>query len=141
LFPIGCRDGFVAPVRYELADAVGEAGGCHGFVERFNHQGVSDEHQTNLDRHITVEDLSRHAHLSRRTLIRRFHDALGITPQQWLLRQRLLLAQDLLETSSLPVERVAERSGMGSAANLRHHFSEHLGVSPLAYRRTFGQPL
>jgi AraC-like DNA-binding protein len=97
--------------------------------------------QTNLDRHITVEDLSRHAHLSRRTLIRRFHDALGITPQQWLLRQRLLLAQDLLETSSLPVERVAERSGMGSAANLRHHFSEHLGVSPLAYRRTFGQPL
>jgi AraC family transcriptional regulator, transcriptional activator FtrA len=96
--------------------------------------------QTNLDRHITVEDLTRHAHLSRRTLIRRFHDALGVTPQQWLLRQRLLLAQDLLETSSLSVERVAERSGMGSAANLRHHFSEHLGVSPVAYRRTFGTP-
>lgn len=96
--------------------------------------------QTNLDRHITVEDLTRHAHLSRRTLIRRFHDALGVTPQQWLLRQRLLLAQDLLETSSLPVERIAERSGMGSAANLRHHFSEHVGVSPLAYRRTFGTP-
>jgi AraC family transcriptional activator FtrA len=96
--------------------------------------------QTNLDRNITVEDLTRHAHLSRRTLIRRFHDAFGVTPQQWLLRQRLLLAQDLLETSSLPVERVAERSGMGSAANLRHHFSEHVGVSPLAYRRTFGTP-
>ncbi len=96
--------------------------------------------QTNLDRHITVEDLTRHAHLSRRTLIRRFHDALGVTPQQWLLRQRLLLAQDLLETTSLPVERVAERSGMGSAANLRHHFSEHVGVSPLAYRRAFGTP-
>ena len=96
--------------------------------------------QTNLDRHITVEDLTRYAHLSRRTLTRRFHDGLGVSPQQWLLRQRLLLAQDLLETSSLPVERVAERSGMGSAANLRHHFSEHVGVSPLAYRRTFGTP-
>jgi AraC family transcriptional activator FtrA len=94
--------------------------------------------QTNLHRHITVEDLTRHAHLSRRTLIRRFHDALGITPQQWLLRQRLLLAQDLLESTSLPIELVAERSGMGSAANLRHHFNQHVGVSPLAYRRTFG---
>ena len=94
--------------------------------------------QANLDRHITVEDLTRRANLSRRTLIRRFHDGVGMSPQEWLLRQRLLLAQDLLETSSLPVERVAERSGMGSAANLRHQFSAHVGVSPFAYRRTFG---
>ncbi|HEY6428264.1 MAG TPA: helix-turn-helix domain-containing protein, partial [Acidimicrobiales bacterium] len=55
-----------------------------------------------------------------------------------LLRQRLLLAQDLLETTPLPVQQVAERSGMGTAANLRHQFSQHVGVSPLAYRRTFG---
>jgi AraC family transcriptional activator FtrA len=96
--------------------------------------------QTNLDRPITVEDLTQRAHLSRRTLIRRFHDALGVTPQQWLLRQRLLLAQGLLETTPIPVQQVAERSGMGTAANLRHHFSQHVGVSPLAYRRTFGTP-
>ena len=65
--------------------------------------------QTHLDRHITVEDLTRLAHLSRRTLIRRFHDALGVTPQQWLLRQRLLLAQDLLETY-LPPRRPRRRT-------------------------------
>jgi AraC family transcriptional regulator, transcriptional activator FtrA len=94
--------------------------------------------QANLDRHITVQDLTRRAHISRRTLIRRFHDAVGTSPQEWLLRLRLLIAQDLLETTALPVGRVAERSGMGSAANLRHHFNEHVGVSPLAYRRTFG---
>jgi AraC family transcriptional activator FtrA len=96
--------------------------------------------QANLDQHITVDDLTRHAHTSRRTLIRRFHDTVGVTPQQWLLRQRLLLAQDLLETTHLPIDRVAEQSGMGTAANLRHHFNHHLGVSPLAYRRTFGAP-
>jgi AraC family transcriptional regulator, transcriptional activator FtrA len=96
--------------------------------------------QANLDRHVTVEDLTRRAHLSRRTLTRRFRDGIGMSPQQWLLRQRLLLAQDLLETTSLSVDRIAERSGMGSAANLRHHFGAQVGVSPLAYRRTFGTP-
>ncbi len=93
--------------------------------------------QTHLHDRVTVNDLTRRAHLSRRTLIRRFHDTMGISPQQWLLRQRLLLAQDLLETTTISVDRVAERSGMGTAANLRHHFNAHLGVSPLTFRRTF----
>jgi AraC family transcriptional regulator, transcriptional activator FtrA len=96
--------------------------------------------QTHLDCGVTVDDLTRRAHLSRRTLIRRFHDTMGMSPQQWLLRQRLLLAQDLLETTSIPVDRVAERSGMGTAANLRHHFNAYFGVSPLTFRRTFTHP-
>jgi len=94
--------------------------------------------QANLHRHITVEDLAQRSYVSRRTLIRRFQAAVGTAPQAWLLRQRLLAAQDLLETTDLPVEQVADRSGMGTAANLRHHFNAQLGVSPLSYRRTFG---
>jgi transcriptional regulator GlxA family with amidase domain len=49
----------------------------------------------------------------------------------------VLLAQRLLETSDLPVERVAERCGFGSAAGLREHFTRQVRTSPLAYRRTF----
>jgi transcriptional regulator GlxA family with amidase domain len=97
--------------------------------------------RANLHRQITIEQLAQRAYMSRRTLIRRFHDTVGIAPQQWLLRQRLLAAQDLLEATSLPVEQIAERSGMGSAANLRHHFNKQLGISPLAYRSTFAEPI
>jgi AraC family transcriptional activator FtrA len=97
--------------------------------------------RANLQRQITIEQLAQRAYMSRRTLIRRFHDTVGIAPQQWLLRQRLLAAQDLLESTSLPVEQIAERSGMGSAANLRHHFNKQLGISPLAYRSTFAEPI
>ena len=43
LVPSGCRDRFVSPVRSELADAVGDLVGCEGLVERFDHQGFSDE--------------------------------------------------------------------------------------------------
>lgn len=94
--------------------------------------------RTHLHERITVADLAGRVSASPRTLVRRFQDATGLPPQQWLLRQRLLAAQELLESTDLPVERVADRCGLGSAANLRRHFAEQIGVSPLTYRRTFG---
>lgn len=90
-----------------------------------------------LDRPLTVDDLARAAIMSSRTFARRFRDATGTTPMHWLTRQRVLHAQRLLETTELPVERVAERSGFGTAAALRMQFRRVAGTSPLAYRRTF----
>ncbi|KJY40624.1 hypothetical protein VR41_14785, partial [Streptomyces sp. NRRL B-1568] len=43
----------------------------------------------------------------------------------------------LLESSDLPVDRVAEHAGFGSASSLRQHLAAAIGVSPAAYRRTF----
>lgn len=86
---------------------------------------------------LSVEQLARRARTSPRTFARRFRASTGTTPHQWLLRQRVLLAQQLLETTDEPVERVAERSGFGSAAALRQHFSRTVSSSPAAYRRTF----
>ncbi len=68
---------------------------------------------------------------------RRFHDVTGTTPLQWLLRQRVLLAQRLLETTDLSVEVIANRAGLGTATNLRQHFQRVVRTSPNAYRRTF----
>jgi transcriptional regulator GlxA family with amidase domain len=47
------------------------------------------------------------------------------------------LAQRLLETSDLPVDSVAQKSGFSTGANLRKHFSRAVHTSPQAYRRTF----
>jgi transcriptional regulator GlxA family with amidase domain len=75
--------------------------------------------------------------MSPRTFARRFRAATGTTPHQWLLRQRVLHAQRLLESTDEPVERIAGLCGFGSAAVLRQHFNRVVGTSPLAYRRTF----
>ena len=75
--------------------------------------------------------------MSPRSFARRFRATTGTTPHQWLLRQRVLLAQRLLETTDLPVEVIASRSGFGTAANLRQHFQRLVRTSPNAYRRTF----
>jgi AraC family transcriptional activator FtrA len=90
-----------------------------------------------LDRELTVEDLASVARLSPRTFARRFRAATGTTPLQWLLTQRVITAQRLLESTDFAVEQVATRCGFGSAATLRLHFGRIVGTSPAAYRRHF----
>ncbi|MDX3230147.1 helix-turn-helix domain-containing protein [Streptomyces sp. ME19-01-6] len=86
---------------------------------------------------LTVADLARRAHTSPRTLARRFHAATGTTPLRWLQAQRIARARELLEGGDLPVDRVAELCGLGTAANLRRHFTRAVGVPPHDYRRAF----
>lgn len=90
-----------------------------------------------LDEPLSVERLARRAHMSPRNFARRFRAVTGTTPHQWLLGQRVMLAQRLLETTDDSVELIASRCGMGTAASLRMHFQRAMGTAPLAYRRTF----
>jgi transcriptional regulator GlxA family with amidase domain len=88
-----------------------------------------------LDEPIAVADLAAVCAMSVRTFTRRFRAETGRSPAAWLLAQRLAHARHLLETTTLPVDRVAARAGLGSASSLRAHLGATLGVSPLAYRR------
>jgi len=89
---------------------------------------------------VTLEELAEHARMSVRTFTRRFREETGMSPRQWLLRQRIAHAQLLLESTDLGVETVARRSGLGSATALRQHLQSAIGVAPTTYRRTFRQP-
>lgn len=93
--------------------------------------------QTRLHQDLTVDGMARHAHMSPRTFARRFQEEVGSTPLQWLIEQRILLAQQYLENTDETIATIAERSGFGSIDTLRHHFGRRLGVTPVAYRRTF----
>jgi AraC family transcriptional activator FtrA len=86
---------------------------------------------------IDVAALAGHACMSPRTFVRRFHSETGMTPGRWLSQQRTRVAQELLETTELPIEHVAVRSGFGGPATLRAHFARSLGVTPTSYRRSF----
>ena len=90
-----------------------------------------------LDQPLDVAALARHVYMSPRTFARQFRRQTGTTPAQWILEQRTRLAQELLENSELPIEQIAQRSGFGSAATLRAHFTARLSTTPTAYRRTF----
>jgi transcriptional regulator GlxA family with amidase domain len=93
-----------------------------------------------LDEPVTVGDLAARSAMSPRTFARRFLASTGTTPLAWIVRERLRLAQRMLETSDLPIDVVARTSGFGSPDNLRKHFSRELRTNPQAYRRTFSEP-
>lgn len=90
-----------------------------------------------LGKPVTLSELAGHAGMSVRTFSRRFRDEVGMTPGQWLVQQRIEHARGLLETTDLPVDRIAEEAGLGTAASLRQHLAATIGVSPSAYRRAF----
>jgi transcriptional regulator GlxA family with amidase domain len=90
-----------------------------------------------LDEAIDVPALARAAAMSVRTFTRRFREETGLSPGAWLVQQRVRRAQELLETTELPVDQVARRVGMGTATSLRQHLRASAGLSPSAYRRTF----
>ncbi|CCN49716.1 putative Transcriptional regulator, AraC family [Vibrio nigripulchritudo MADA3029] len=96
---------------------------------RYIHQKLSSE--------IKVEQIAEHIGLSTRQLGRIFRNELNVSPNQYLLKERINLACDLLKNSDLTLERIASRSGLMSGDNLRNLFQRQFGVSPLAYRQRF----
>jgi AraC family transcriptional activator FtrA len=94
-----------------------------------------------MDAHVaepmTVDTLAHRVHLSRRQFVRRFTATTGTSPHAWLLQRRVLEARRLLESTNLPVEDIATRSGFGSTEALRLHFRRQVSTSPRGYRNAF----
>jgi transcriptional regulator GlxA family with amidase domain len=88
---------------------------------------------------LTVAGLARHACVSERTFARRFVAETGTTPLQWLHRQRIAAARELLESSPASVDEIARCCGFGTPASLRAHFRRALSTTPTAYRSAFAE--
>jgi len=94
-----------------------------------------------LEQPLTVADLASHAGWAPRTFTRRFLAETGLTPLRWITAQRLLEARRLLEATDLLLDDVANRSGLGTAANLRLHLTRDASTTPTAYRTAYrGRP-
>ncbi|MEV6795515.1 helix-turn-helix domain-containing protein [Streptomyces sp. NPDC051320] len=90
-----------------------------------------------LHQPIQLRDMAEQESMSVRTFTRRFREEAGVSPGQWLTRQRVELARRLLESSDLSIDRIAQEAGFGTAQSMRQHLQAALGVPPTVYRRTF----
>lgn len=91
----------------------------------------------NLANDLSLDVLADMGKMSRRTFTRRFREATGCTVSKWLNAERVARAQQLLETTDLPIECVAGEAGFGTPLSLRQQFGVQLGTSPSEYRRMF----
>lgn len=86
----------------------------------------------------SIDELAARAAMSRRTFTRHFQKATGMTVMAWLVNERLRQGRDFLETTSLSVEAIAEKTGFQTATSFRQHFKHRHHVSPRDWRKTFG---
>lgn len=86
-------------------------------------------------RPLLIDDVAKSCGQSLRQLQRRFQSAFGISPQEFLLKTRVLAAVRLLEGTSLTAGEIAQRCGFVDASSFTQHFRKRMGESPAAYRR------
>jgi transcriptional regulator GlxA family with amidase domain len=143
---VGCDYGadVAAAVARRLLVPLHRSGGQAQYVDVPVPQALGDEMSEllawampRLPSRLSVDDLARRASVSPRTLTRRFRQATGLAPGEWLRAERLRLARRLLETSEDPIERVARNAGYETTVAMRAQFARDLHTSPRAYRRTF----
>jgi transcriptional regulator GlxA family with amidase domain len=90
-----------------------------------------------LDEELTLAVLAAKAHLSTRTLSRRFEVETGRGALQWVTERRVEQARWLLEETGANVTEIAYACGFGSLAAFRRHFTRLTGATPSSYRQTF----
>lgn len=125
VMPLERAGGQAQFIEHRLPDTSGSLGSLVVWMER------------NLKQNLTLSAIARHARMSTRTLSRRFAERVGLSPAQWVATARVRRAQLLLETTPLSIEDIAADAGFRSASVLREHFKCTVGVSPIAWRRSF----
>lgn len=78
----------------------------------------------------SAQSLADQAHTSARHLTRLFREHAGCTPMDYLYQIRVALARDLLRDTRLDLERVAEKSGFGSAQHMRRVWRKFQPLTP-----------
>ena len=87
---------------------------------------------------LAIADACRALAVSERTLARRFKASLGMSPLSYLQSQRIARARQLLETTTLPLERIVEQCGYEDVSSFRKLFARQAGMTPRDYRLRFG---
>lgn len=110
-----------------------------------NDDSVSEGNQTakevhkylseNLDKRITIEELSRLFHINPTTLKESFKSLYGTSIAAHIKEHRIEKAEELLITTELSVGEIARTVGYASQSKFSAAFSEEFGFSPLEYRK------
>jgi len=89
---------------------------------------------------LRIEDVAASCGQSLRQLQRRFQSAFGISPQEFLIKTRILTAMRLLEETTRNSSEIAGQCGFVDVSSFTQHFRKRTGLTPSAYRRSKRMP-
>ena len=120
-------------------------GGQAQYIPRITHPSAQSQFEKTLNlfradlrKEWDVEKMATAANLSPRTMLRRFSTHISQSPKTWLRRERLASASDMLESTNLNIDQIAQNTGFATPENFRHQFKNHYKISPSKYRAQFG---
>lgn len=90
--------------------------------------------QNNLEQRITLSEISKKVCLSPRFFHGVFKSVKGITPSEYLLEQRIILAKKLLRLNNSSLSEIAIQCGFGSQGYFSYVFKNYTGITPKKYR-------
>lgn len=117
-----------------LVQLLTERYGCSLHVDR-RLEAARQYLDDHLDQPVSLAELAAVAALSQRQLTELFRRYFDMSPNQYLLAQRMQQAWQLLSESRLPIQQVGERCGYSSLSSFSARFSSHFGYSPSALRQ------
>ncbi|MFM0517985.1 MULTISPECIES: GlxA family transcriptional regulator [Caballeronia] len=132
-----------AELAVRVADRLGSAGeiSLAGSFEEMCDQTLAEKARAsarwlaqNCSKPISVVDAARMFSMSERNFLRLFKREIGLTPSKYLLRARLELTCKLLESSDLPVDKIARRTGLSNGERLSKLFRKEFSMSPTEFR-------
>lgn len=91
--------------------------------------------QQNYQRELSVDEVANFCRLNRNYFSRRFKELTGSTPQEFLIKQRLTSAAELLRLTDQPIKNVADQCGYPNQLHFSQAFKKYYGVSPREWRR------
>ncbi|CAM3436394.1 helix-turn-helix domain-containing protein [Bordetella sputigena] len=116
------------------AKLLGEHGHADTLVAR-----AQQRMETTLQRGIQLRELAEHLAVSERTLNRRFKQAVGFAPLEYLQSLRIEVAKQLLESKPIGLDEVSQRVGYGDVSTFRQLFKRKTGLTPREYRMRFAR--
>lgn len=88
-----------------------------------------------LDGNVSISEVAQVCNLSRGYFIRAFRETTGMTPYQWVLRERIDRARILLRSSDTPLAEVAIACGFADQSHFTRVFASIVGTTPGNWRR------
>ena len=134
-FPLVGRNGAVVGVMGTVRSYAKQTKLIQSFVQI---EAAVDFIRLNFRRKISIKELALHSGLSPRQFDRKFKEAFEISPQQFIIKTRILAACDGLAKQRRSISDIALDLGFCDQSSFTLHFRKHMGVTPMQYRKRLG---
>jgi transcriptional regulator GlxA family with amidase domain len=91
----------------------------------------------NFSKKLVVSEIAEKFNMSQRTFIRKFTDATGNKPLQYIQRVKIESAKRLLEKGKMTIQQVSNYTGYEDFNSFRQRFKKVTGLTPAAYKRKY----